>query len=92
MLPNDAEAAWQLAPTASLYLVADPDHAGHGVVTLIVSDLGSYLTEISSRGIMTGAIEQIPGAGRRSRLTDPDGNTVSITELLTAQPGRDSGQ
>ena len=34
-LPNDAEAVWQLADTASVYLVADADRAGHGIMALV---------------------------------------------------------
>ena len=40
-LPNDAEAVWQVAGTASVYLLADADRAGRGVLTLVVDDLGA---------------------------------------------------
>src|SRR5262245_281407 len=39
MLPNDAEAAWQLVGQASVYLLADPARAGRGVMALVVDDL-----------------------------------------------------
>jgi predicted enzyme related to lactoylglutathione lyase len=81
-LPNDAEAVWQVAGTASVYLLADADRAGRGVLTLVVDDLGASLAEIAGRGIVTGAIEEIPGAGRKAVMTDPDGNAVSIVEIL----------
>jgi hypothetical protein len=81
-LPNDAEAVWQLADTASVYLVADADRAGCGVVTLVVDDLDASLTEIDGRGIVPGTIQEIPGAGRKSVMTDPDGNAVAIVEIL----------
>ena len=81
-LPNDAEAVWQVAGTASVYLLADADRAGRGVMTLVVDDLGASLAEIAGRGIVTGAIEVIPGAGRKAVITDPDGNAVSIVEIL----------
>lgn len=80
--PNDAEAVWQVAGTASVYLLADADRAGRGVVALVVDDLDASLAEIAGRGIATGAIEEIPGAGRKAVLTDPDGNAVSIVEIL----------
>ncbi len=80
-LPNDIEAVWQVAQTASLYVLVDADRAGRGVVTLVVDDLDSSLKEIAGRGIMTGAIQNIPGAGRKSVITDPDGNTVSLVEI-----------
>ena len=81
-LPNDAEAVWQVAGTASVYLLADPDRAGRGVMALVVDDLGASLAEIAGRGIVPGAIEEIPGAGRKAVITDPDGNAVSIVEIL----------
>src|SRR5438105_4506675 len=81
-LPNDAEAVWQLAGTASIYLLADKDRAGRGVMALVVDDLGASLAGIAARGIVTAAIEEIPGAGRKAVITDPDGNAVSIVEIL----------
>jgi hypothetical protein len=81
-LPNEAEAVWQVAETASIYLLADPDRAGRSIMTLVVDDLAATLEEISGRGIATGAIEEIQGAGRKSVITDPDGNALSVIEVL----------
>jgi hypothetical protein len=81
-LPNEAEAVWQVADTASIYVVVDPDRAGHSVVTLVVDDLDATLAEIAEHGIATGAIEEISGAGRKSVITDLDGNSLSLVELL----------
>lgn len=81
-LPNDTEAVWRLADTASVYLLADVGRAGRGVITLVVDDLESYLANVSTRGIAAGAIQPIPGAGRKSVITDPDGNAVSVVEIL----------
>jgi uncharacterized glyoxalase superfamily protein PhnB len=81
-LPNETEAVWQVADTASIYLLADPDRAGHSVMALVVDDLDATLAKIAERGITTGAIEEIPGAGRKSVITDPDGNAVSVLEIL----------
>ena len=81
-LPNDVEAVWQLASTASVYLLADADRAGRGVMALVVDDLDASLAEIAGRGIVPGAIEEVVGAGRKCVMTDPDGNAVSIVEIL----------
>lgn len=88
-LPYEAEAVWQVAGTASVYILADPDRAGHSVLTLLVEDLDSSLAEIAGRGIIPGPIEEIPGAGRKSAMTDPDGNVVAMVELL-ASSGQDA--
>jgi len=81
-LPNDAEAVWQAAGMASIYLLADADRAGRGVMALVVDDLSATLTEIAGRGIVAGAVEDIPGAGRKAVMSDPDGNEVSLLEIL----------
>jgi predicted enzyme related to lactoylglutathione lyase len=82
ILPNDAEAMWQLTSTSSVYLLADPGRAGRGVLTIAVPDLGAALAEIGQRGIDDGAaIEVIPGAGRKGVIIDPDGNAIAFVEL-----------
>jgi hypothetical protein len=83
MLPNDAEAAWQLSESTSLYLLADPARAGRGVFTLVVEDLDAVVAEIAARGLAPGPTEQVGTAGRKCVITDPDGNEVSIIQLWT---------
>lgn len=83
MLPNDAEAAWQLADSASLYLRADPGRAGRGVITLIVTDLDARIAAIAARGIAPGPVEVVGEAGRKCVITDPDGNEVEIVQLVS---------
>lgn len=83
-VPNDFEAVWQLAQTASLYVIADADRAGRSITTLVVDDLDTSLRGIAERGIVTGAIEEIPGAGLKSVITDPDGNAISIVQIFTS--------
>lgn len=82
VLPNDAEAMWQLTGSANLYLVADPARAGRGIVTLAVDDLSAGLAGIAARGIVGREIEAIPGAGRKCMFVDPDGNAVALVELV----------
>jgi predicted enzyme related to lactoylglutathione lyase len=81
MLPNDAEAAWQLTESASLYLLADPNRAGRGLVTLVVDDLDAETEQLSKRGIPVPPAEPVGDAGRKCTITDPDGNTVALVEL-----------
>lgn len=83
-LPTEDEAVWQVAPTASVYILADSDRAGRGTVTLIVDDLTATLAEIRGRGIIAGPINEVTGAGSKSVITDPDGNEVAFVELLAA--------
>lgn len=81
ILPNDAEAAWQLSESASLYLLADPARAGRGVFTVIVDDLDAVVAEITARGLSLGPTEHVGTAGRKCVVTDPDGNEVATVEL-----------
>jgi catechol 2,3-dioxygenase-like lactoylglutathione lyase family enzyme len=84
ILPNDAEATWQLASGASLYVLADPERAGRGVFTLIVPDLDAELARLEASGITPTRIDEFE-AGRKCVLHDPDGNEIGIAQL--AQPG-----
>jgi predicted enzyme related to lactoylglutathione lyase len=79
-LPNEAEAVWQVAVTASVYFLADPSRAGHGIMSLVVDDLDATLAEIAGRGIVADRIE-VMEAGRKAVIPDPDGNIVSIIEI-----------
>src|SRR5579872_5903981 len=80
-LPNDAEAVWRVADTASVYVLADPARAGGGIVTLVVDNLDAHRVDLSGRGITLGAVETVGEAGRKSTVIDPDGNAVSFVEL-----------
>ncbi|HEX9623326.1 MAG TPA: VOC family protein [Streptosporangiaceae bacterium] len=86
MLPNDAEATWQLASQASLYLLADPGRAGCGVFTLIVPDLDAELTRIAADGITPSRIDEFP-VGRKCVIEDPDGNEIGLAQLSPPEPG-----
>lgn len=81
-LPNEREAVWQVEATASVYLLADAERAGHGILTMVVDDLDAALAELAQRGIVPDAREEIPDAGRKGIMTDPDGNVVSLVQLL----------
>src|SRR5690242_18767904 len=73
MRPNEREATWQVAQTASVYIVADEDRAGRGAVTMFVDDLDIELDGMTRRGIEVGDIESAPGLFRRVQINDPDG-------------------
>jgi predicted enzyme related to lactoylglutathione lyase len=81
MRPNEREAAWQVAQTASVYIAADDDRAGRSMVTMFVDDLDTELDGITRRGILVGEIETAPGLFRRVTISDPDGNAIQLAEL-----------
>jgi predicted enzyme related to lactoylglutathione lyase len=80
MLPNDNEATWRVTESASLYIVANGGRAGGGVVTLMVDDLESTLSELAARG-MRPEREESMEAGRKAMFVDPDGNSVALAQL-----------
>jgi predicted enzyme related to lactoylglutathione lyase len=81
MRPNEREATWRVAQTASVYIVADADRAGHSAVTMFVDDLDAELGGITRRGIEAGDVETAPGLFRRVMIRDPDGNEIQLAEL-----------
>jgi predicted enzyme related to lactoylglutathione lyase len=85
ILPNEREAMWQLAATASVYLVADESRAGRGRLTVFVGDLDEELAAVAGRGIASGEIETAPGLFRKTVITDPDGNEIQLGQNLSAE-------
>jgi predicted enzyme related to lactoylglutathione lyase len=52
------------------------------VVTIAVPDLDQAVAEIEDRGLSKPTIQTIEGAGRRAPVVDPEGNTVTLIEVL----------
>jgi catechol 2,3-dioxygenase-like lactoylglutathione lyase family enzyme len=82
MLPKHDEAVWQLASTASIYVVADRERAGSGLVTIAVGDLEERLAELAGHGIPSATSGE--SGPRKVIVNDPDGNTIAFFE----DPGR----
>ncbi len=78
---TDDEVMWRFGDSAWLYVLRDPERAGHTVVTLCVSDLDQTVADIEGRGITCGPLETVGEAGRRAVVTDADGNAVSFIEV-----------
>lgn len=82
LVPNENEAAWQLAGAGWIYVVGDPGRAGRALLTVLVDDLDDLVAELNGRGLHPGPIETIPGVVRTSVITDPDGNRLQFGEGL----------
>ena len=48
--PHDTEAVWELAEHRSVFIVQQPEHAGHAMHTIIVDDLDTVVAGIAQRG------------------------------------------
>jgi catechol 2,3-dioxygenase-like lactoylglutathione lyase family enzyme len=79
--PKEGEAVWQLTETGLIYVVHDPARAGSALLTLIVDDLDAWVDEVARRGIVCEEVETVPGAVRRTAVTDPDGNRFTVGEV-----------
>lgn len=80
MLPNENEAAWQLAGHGWIYLVGDRERAGRALLTLLVDDLDAEVAGLALRGLAAGSIEKVTEGVRKATIADPDGNTISFGE------------
>ncbi|MEV6302786.1 VOC family protein [Actinoplanes sp. NPDC051861] len=76
--PNDVEAVWEVGEHRYLYFEVRPEHAGHGLVTLFVTDLDEWVAGISARGIEPVKRETYDNGVRKITYADPDGNEIGI--------------
>lgn len=76
--PHDTEAVWELAEHLFVYVVQQPDRAGHAINTLMVDDLDTRMTGIAARGLQPSNQETYGNGVRKITYTDPDGNNISF--------------
>lgn len=81
IVPNETEAMWCVAGNGWLYVIEDSDRAGSTVLTISVDDLDQLLADLSTRGIRSAPIESVGDKGRKSNLTDSDGNVISWIQV-----------
>lgn len=74
--PNDVEAVYEVAEHRYLYVELDRPRAGHGLVTLFVSDLDAFVDAAAGRGIEPARRETYDNGVRKMTYRDPDGNEV----------------
>ena len=74
--PHDTEAVWELAEHRYLYIVRQPEHAGHAMHTVFVEDLDAVEAGIAERGLAPAKQERYPNGVRKTVYIDPDGNEI----------------
>jgi hypothetical protein len=77
-VPHATEAVWELAGHRFLYIVEQPEHAGHALHTLFVGDLDAMVAEIAARGIQPAQRETYSNGVRKATYRDADGNEVGL--------------
>jgi predicted enzyme related to lactoylglutathione lyase len=90
IVPNMNEVMWCVAGNGWVYVIEDPKRAGRTVVTISVSDLAHFVTDLASRGIRAGPIEAVGDAGRKANVVDADGNVISWIQVATGSSRRSS--
>ena len=73
-LPHDTEAVWELAEHRYMYIVQQPEHAGHARLTLFVADLDVLIAQVAARGLAPAQRETYANGVRKITYRDPDGN------------------
>jgi catechol 2,3-dioxygenase-like lactoylglutathione lyase family enzyme len=76
--PHDTEAVWTLAEDRSVYIVEQPEHAGHSVVTVFLDDLDAYVEAAAERGVEPDERETYSNGVRKLTFRDPDGNELGF--------------
>jgi predicted enzyme related to lactoylglutathione lyase len=74
-------AEWIFEQGGRLQLHELPDHAGRGSLTFAVGNLDTEVAQLSKVGITGGEVTRTP-AERTLVIVDPDGNTISLAEML----------
>jgi catechol 2,3-dioxygenase-like lactoylglutathione lyase family enzyme len=76
--PHDTEAVWELAEHRYVYIVQQPEHAGHARHTLFVDDLDALVTQMADQGLAPVARDTYANGVRKTTYRDPDGNEIGF--------------
>jgi len=77
-LPNNTEAVWELADNRYVFIEVRPEHAGHAMHTLFVSDVDERISQIAERGLQPAERETYGNGVRKFTFRDPDGNEIGF--------------
>lgn len=75
---HETEEVWELAEDRSIAVEEQPEHAGHGAVTVFVDDLDAVVDAIVARGIEPTKRETYDNGVRKVTFHDPDGNEIGF--------------
>lgn len=78
------ECVWTLADHRSIYVVLDPDHAGHARITFFPTDPETFLAGAARRGIEPDRTEIYGDAVGKVTFRDPDGNEIGVGAAVQA--------
>jgi hypothetical protein len=81
-LPNDTEAAWEVAAHRYIYIVQNSERAGNALVLSFVDDLDDRVAKIARRGIEPAKRETPASGVIKVTYRDPEGNEISLGGML----------
>ena len=76
--PHDTEAVWELAEHRYLYIVQQPEHAGHARHTVFIDDLDALVRQLADRGLDPVNREIYANGVRKITYRDADGNEIGF--------------
>jgi hypothetical protein len=79
--PHDTEAVCEPAEHRSVFIVQQPEHAGHALHTIIVDDLDTVVAEIARLGLEPAKRETYSDGVRKITYIDRDGNEIGFGGL-----------
>lgn len=76
--PNEKEAVWKVAEFRYLYIVREPENAGHARLTLFIENLDEIAEQINARGIDPAKQDDHANGVRKLTYRDADGNEIGF--------------
>jgi len=76
--PHDTEAVWELDEHRFVYVVLEPENAGHARLTVFAGDFDDRVTRMSARGVAPAQMETYGNGVRKATYRDPDGNEIGF--------------
>ena len=76
--PHETEAVWELAPDRYVYIVEQPENAGHAILTVFVDDVEALAAQIAARGLEPVERETYSNGVRKITYRDADGNEIAF--------------
>jgi hypothetical protein len=76
-VPKEGEAVWHPVPSASIYITADPERAGNGLLTVAVKSLDDQRATLARHGLAFDDGAE-PNGLPRLIVTDHDGNSIKF--------------
>lgn len=81
VVAHEHEVMWRVTDTGWLYIVHEPERAGRSLVAISVRNLEAAVADIDGRGLQCGPILPEGDAGRKSTISDPDGNLIALVDV-----------